>query len=503
MKRNRVLLFAAIILCQLGIAQTFNYKWGPENNMPDLKNPRVQVHPGENGEYFVSYVTVKGFDLTYVNLDKFSSGGELISSENLFPKWNLGGADHRAFFKAGNGFLYFIARYIHDEKKYKLMVMKIGADGDIEGEPQELVAFDEPKARNAGLFFVTPSPDYQKFVVAYEFDTEKEQPQKLGLEVFNANLESQQKTVYTFDKPKEKNWFNEYYLNNNGELFIFNRSRPKKQDMTHNFYAFSQQLEMVSMNTIELEEKQKIVDDKRMITIDPASGKLVYTCFYSEDGNVVLGGSNYHGLLYFTTGADAGGNKIQKINRFEKSIKESAKVKYLLTDGGNAYFVVTDEGETKKDVSPAGHTGFPVYSITNYLYKIMVYGFDADGTLKWTYLKEGLNQKSTDDGGEGISVFATVENGNVLLVYNDFEYAHDGKSHPVVAGALATSLIPVTISIDKFGRGVEAPIFNSGTGERKYAQDLVPAFFTRLGDGTYAVYARGSKFKTGIFNVAW
>lgn len=86
--------------------------------------------------------------------------------------------------------------------------------------------------------------------------------------------------------------------------------------------------------------------------------------------------------------------------------------------------------------------------------------------------------KSTEDGGFANGLSASIVGEQIMLVYNDFQYRHDGQDHKVIGPMLASIKIPI---IQFFGAdgstGKKFALIDANVGGKKGTVVLCPQIF--------------------------
>lgn len=317
----------------------------------------------------------------------------------------------------------------------------------------ELVSFSSEKAMNSGNFQVNVSDDGTKIVVLCELPFLKDSLEHGIVYVFDNTFKELWHTDLRFPNSSEKAPHNDLFVNNSGVVFDLKRIPVKKSFDYYSMFTFTNNGKTMKESKIDL---------------GPDGHISTYVSGFCTNGDLYLAGYSYtdkksgvnvdwptHVFTVKVSAAD-GSLPLDKVSEMtrEASIKS---VKLIVQADNTAILLGENQSETSKARPSPAPPGTYDYE---YEYgTITTMKFGADGTKLWTYLVD-KSRKSTNDGGRYQSFSALIMNGNLVIVFEDYYYKHDGKEHAVVGPLLVWQFCSVIVTVNQDGSKVSETIIN-------------------------------------------
>lgn len=478
---KKLILFLSLICSSELFSQEPVFTIGSQRTMSAYDNPEsITFRIGTN-----NYVLFKKFKMSegmLLHLEGFSDPTDsyLCSQEISVPHLPNEVAIYEGFIVLSDKMILFRSVYNKDEKKSILYAHELNEKGMVNDAAGKAIAsISAEKAMNSGDFKIKASSDGKSFVVLSEFPFVKETKEKFSVNVYDNSLRQIWNKELELQYDSRRGPVNDVTLSNSGTVYVIKKVEgPKNADFYTN-YQIADKGAKVKESILEMETPKKIVNYGYLI--DENTNDLTITGYYTEDGKVSLGGTGFKGYFTSRISGSTGGFAARTTNPFEKS-RSNLRVVDVLNIKGNTFLLGEEKYENNVATEQKDSKGFAVYNREFYADAIHVSVFDINGkSIINTIIKK--NNKSVEDGGFANSFAPAVVGEQLMLVYNDYQYKHDGQEHKVVGPLLASVKIPI---IQFFGAdgstGKKFPLIDGNVGGKKGSAFLYPEIFTPVSD---------------------
>lgn len=491
MKKITTLLLLAIGFHVSAQEPTFTI--GSQRSIAAQDNPEALTFKiGKN-----NYVLFSKFRMSegmLLHLEGFTdpTDGYLCSQDIPIPHLPNEIAIYEGFIALNDKMVLFRSVYNKDEKKCVLFAHELNEKGMVINEAgKAITSVAAEKAMNSGNFIIKASADGKSFVVLNEYPFVKETKEKLAVTAFDNALNQMWTKELELQYDSKRGPTNEPFISNAGMVYLIKKVEGPKNADFYTTYQFADKGAKVKENLVEMEAPKKIVNYGGVI--EESSNDLIMAGYYTEDGKVSIGGTGFKG--YFTERiAGATGDLTSKTaNPFDKT-QSNLRVNRLISLKGNVFLLGEEKYENNVATEQKDTKGFPVYNREFYADNIHVSVFDITGknVINSTILK---NNKSVEDGGFFNSFSATVVGEQLMIVYNDLQYKHDGQEHKVVGPGLANLRIPIIQFYGADGStGRKFPLIDSNVGGKKGTIFLCPQLSLPTGDKETFFLTKGSGY---------
>ncbi len=488
---KKIALFLLLFPSLLAFSQMPTFTIGMERPMPNIKNP--ETYPFRYGNS--NYVLFKNYSIAndmQLQLYGFSDPNDKLACMETIsvPQQVNEIALYEGFVALTNKMLIFRSVFKKAEKKASLYAHEVSERGVVATEGTELTSIEAEKTLNQGDFFIKASADGKSFVVLAENPFAKETKEKLAVSVYDNSLKQIWRMESELQYESKRGPMNNVILTNSGVVYLIKKVEGPKNADFYTSYHFSAKGTKVTENLLEMPLPQKIINYE--YSIEETSGDLFLAGYYTEDGKVTLsmGGTSYNGVYNFRISSSTGTLTSKNTSPFEKSQKNLQILglvqlkKNLLLIGEVKYLnrVTTSEKDAK---------GFPVYNQEYISGDLLISTFDEAGkSLATTRLP--FEGKSVEDGGLFSAVGHAVVGEQLMFVFNDYQYKHDGEKHTVVGPMLANVKIPVIQFVDAEGKlGKEFAMLGSNIGGKSSSFALYPGTCMPIRDKEFFFLCRG------------
>lgn len=457
-------------------AQEPTFTIGSQRSAYSNDNPEAITFRIENNNY-VLYSKFKMSEGMLLHLEGFSDPTDsyLCSQDIPIPHLPNEIAIYEGFVALNNKMMLFRSVYNKDEKKCVLFAHELDQKGMvINAEGKAITFISAEKAMNSGNFIIKASSDGKSFVVLSELPFVKETKEKFALSVFDNSLKQLWTKEIELLYDSRRGPTNDPILSNAGIVYVIKKVEGPKNADFYTSYQITDHGGKVKENILDMEAPKKIVNYSSII--DETSNDLTIAGYYTEDGKVSIGGTGFKG--YFTTRISGSTSDFlaRTTNPFDKTYS-NLRVTNVLSIKGNTFLIGEEKYEENIATEQKDSKGFAVYNRTFTADDIHVSVFDASGKSIINSILRKEN-KSVEDGGFSNSLAASIVGEQLMLVYNDYQYRHDGQEHKVVGPGLASIKIPV---IQFFGAdgstGKKFALIDANVGGKKGTVFLCPQIF--------------------------
>ena len=428
--KNLIVLFTIILIGFTAQAQNIRFihsGFKLESTNPDISNFELSdkryifyesenIHAHLRVDLQVNLYDMEGNPKNTFRIDPGAKTAEPNYFEGLFPV-----GDQLILFKSG---------YDTKTKTTNLYAYTIEDDGT-KGEARIIASIKAQGLFNTGSFQLATSPDKQMVILLSNLPHERKLNEKLKLTIFDAALNTIKEKQIELPYPSKKARTNAIFINNTAMVFLLKRVKGKKsipdRDIVHTFSP-----DLNAINT-----KEHSIGTKGVISS--------YKTLFNTNGELMIGGMYYDfkksGVNIedpdgvFLTRCNEKGELIStfNVNQFTRSWQTNQLI--ATTDG--AYYLLSEKAAMEKET--VGDATAPTTNEHFTNKDAMVYKFDNQQKIAWSYLVERDELKSTNDGAKANRVWAgLLPNNQLMLVYRDAYARHDGKEHKVVTYPMTT-----------------------------------------------------------------
>lgn len=477
MKKVSILLFLAI--SSYAFAQQPAFTIGSDRTRPSLDNPEANTFRiGKN-----NYVLFSKFRMSegmVMHLEGFSDpeDGFFCSQDIAVPHLPNEIAIYEGFVALSDKMILFRSVYNKDEKKSVLYAHELNQKGMvIDATGKEITFITAEKAMNSGNFIIKASADGKSFVVLSENPFVKETKEKFTVSVFDNSMKQLWSKEIELQYDVKKGPVNNPIISNSGMVYVIKKVEGPKNADFYTSYQIANKGAKVKENILEMEPPKKIVNYG--YTLDETTGDLTIAGYYTEDGKVSIGGTGFKG--YFTSKISGSTNTFvaRTTNPFDKP-QSNLRVNSILNIKGNTFLLGEEKYENNVATEEKDSRGFAVYKREFIAENIHISVFDASGKSVINNVIRKSN-KSSEDGGFSNSFAATVVGEQVMLVYNDFQYKHDGQDHKIIGPGLINVIVPVIQFVGADGStGKKFALLDTNVGGKNGSADLLPEIFVPI-----------------------
>jgi hypothetical protein len=490
---KKIFTLCFLLIFAGAIAQEPVFTIGSQRSMSALNNPEaITFRIGTN-----NYVLFKKFSMSegmLLHLEGFSdpTDGFLCSQDIEIPHVPNEVAIYEGFVALSDRMILFRSVFNKDEKKSVLYAHELDQKGMVKDAAGKAITFTTAeRAMNSGDFKIKASADGKNFVVLSEYPFTKEMKEKFAVSVFDASLKQLWTKEIELAHDSRRGPQNDPSVSNLGVVYVVKKVEGPKNADFYTVYTVSENGNKTKESVVEMEAPKKIVNYG--YTIDEASSDLIFTGYYTEDGKVTLGGTGFKG--YFTSRiSSASGDIVSKtVNPFDKT-QSNLRVISVINLKGNTFLIGEERSENNLSTEQKDSKGFPVYNREFVADKVHVSVFDASGKNIITHIIDKTN-KSIEDGGFANSFGVAVVGDQLMFVYNDYQYKHDGQVHKVVGPGLASVKIPVIQFIGSDGAtGKKFALIDSNVGGKRGTVFLCPELMVPVSGKEFFFLAKESRY---------
>jgi hypothetical protein len=478
---KKILLLVTAISTSV-LAQNPSFMVGPEREMTSMNNPEANAFTFKDNHYvlFRKYVSPDG--MTF-HLDGFTGATDqpLCAANFQVPQAPNEIAIYEGFTVQSDKMLLFRSVYNKAEKRTALFAHEVSDKGVVNSSGKEVASISSEKLMNAGNFTIEASADGKYFVILEEQPFLKESKEKIGVSVYDNALNKTWHKDYEFPYDCRKGPENSAVVTNSGLVYLLKKIVIPKTPEAYSVFVFSGNGANVKETSLKLEDPKKIVNYST--AVNQSNGDLTIAGYYTEDGkvSVSIGGVNFKGQFYFRLNGTNGDIAASGTNPFEKIMNSLRVLNVRLLDH-STYLFGESQYEANLSTNRADAHGFPAYDREYHADAMYITVFDESGKASSNTILPKDN-KSVEDGGFGNGYATGVSGGKVFIVYNDFQYKHDGLEHKIVGPALANLKVPVIQPLSAAGKPEkEIPMIGYSVGGKEGIAALYPSIYQQVGD---------------------
>ncbi len=342
--------------------------------------------------------------------------------------------------------------------------------------------------RNSGSFSVRVSRDSSKVLAFYSLPDTKGDPDAFGFHVLDENLKSiwennvivpYKDGLFDIETFRVDNNANVYVM---GVLYKDKRKTKRHGDpnYTYEVFAYTNNGSEQKQYTLNLEDR--FITDMQ---IEILNDNLVCAGFYSNKGTYSIRGTyvltvdiktkevktksfKEFGIDFITQ--NMSNREAKKAKRNDAKGEEPELYEYdldrLLIGKDGSAMLIGEQYYVDVSSYTSYINGRSVVNTTNHYYynDIIAVRIDPAGQIQWAE-KIAKQQHTSNDGGFYSSYTLAIVNGKICFLFNDNpeNLNYDGKGRPENYNAKKS--VVVIVSLDKDGKQVKQPVFNTVDAE--------------------------------------
>lgn len=438
---KKIVFYFTLLLANNFFSQTYSFQVGAMRSATSIEDPEIEYLENYGKKYLLNqaYSFKEGVQL---QLQGFKENNDYLCSKKLYvPEEKMLISIYEGILNLDNNMQLIKSTFNKDAKKTFVYAHAINEYADETDEHKEIMSIAAEKAMNSGNFTCATSPNRKYAVILSELPFVKETKEKIMITVFDNTL----KTIFSkeFELPYDarRGPVNKPVIANDGSVYIVKKADISKMPDLLTVFSISNTGEIIKENVVKLDDPKKL--ESYAFSLN-SKNELVVAGYYTEDGKVSFGGTKQKGV--FCLGVNSKGDQLMyQTSEFPKYYTSSKIRQVLVKEDGKIAMIC--ESYSKVNNSTMGPNNQLVYTTDITQGDAYIHTLNAKGELVKSY-EFSKSNKSIADGGLYGSVFGAFHDDKLVVVYNDFQYKHDGKKYVVVPPTIAWIKIPIIQTID-------------------------------------------------------
>jgi hypothetical protein len=462
------IFYFSLLFANSSFSQTYTFQVGERRSSTSIEDPEVEIFENYGKKYILNkaYSMKDGMQL---HLMGFKENNDYLCSKKLYvPEEKMLISIYEGFLNLDNNMQLVKSTFSKEAKKTFVYAHAINEYGDQNDEHKEIMAISAEKAMNSGNFTCATSPDRKYAVILSELPFVKETKEKILITVIDPSLKVIFSKEFELPYDSKRGPVNVPVIANDGSVFIIKKADISKMPDLLTVFSISNDGGSIKENSVKLDDPKKF--ESYGFTLNTKS-ELVVAGYYTEDGKVSFGGTKQKGLFYMHVNSKGEVLNYQT-STFEKSFTNHKIRQVLVKNDGKA--AVISEYYVKTNNSSMGANNQLVYTTDIAQGDVYAHLINQKGEVTKSF-EFSKSSKSVADGGLFGSVFGAIHDDKLSVIYNDFQYRHDGKKYVVVPPTIAWIRIPVIQAIDFNSNEVkENALMDGPVGGKQDLTNLLP-----------------------------
>lgn len=503
--RNIFTFCLSVLISVSGFAQNFN--WGYPFGGDSEDGYDVQ-HAVDGDVYRIKSIYDTDLFNYRITADRFS-GEDLEKAGSVYvgiPAPMMGRSDethHSMYPENGTEYIFF-SRKPNRETAVNEFYWQRGDIKTGEKSDYKLLSTIEGKSNmNNGYFHTAQSANGQFYAVLKDPAFFKKTLQIVEIELYDKDFKKIDQIKYEFEWPAERAPKNELHVGDNGDVYFIktvNLKKMKPYDLVYYWDRGAKTLKEISLQQPDdfqiVQNYTYFIDNHFYIaSLLTGDGSTTFGMKIDMDGR--HSGAYVNALLAIKL--ESGNVMYHVRNNFENPVS-NLSIKSILPNGENQYVVMEKAYVNKKSNSTD-----PMASNITYTYTYLNNGFfislidSKTGDVKWNYNINTSEPDTQNDNGAYLSVLPLINNGNLVLLYNETRDIRTGKIHNPLL-----KRFPIMETINPGGETISRMVLTSaGVGiEEEQMFDLDTGVIVPISDGKYLIRARSrAEYKYGYLQL--
>jgi hypothetical protein len=467
-KMKKIFVLFTVIIASHVYSQSFNFTVGDRRSLSSIEDPETETFENYGKKYILSksYSMKDGMQL---QLQGFKENNDYLCSKKLYiPEEKMLISIYEGFLNLDNNMQLIKSTFSKEALKTFVYAHAINEYGDESDDRKEIMSIPAEKAMNSGNFTCATSANRKYAVVLSELPFVKDTKEKIMITVFDNTLKTVFSKEFGLPYDAKRGPVNTPVIADDGSVYIIKKAVISKMPDILTVFSVSNNGENFKENIVKLDDPKKY--ESYGFTLN-TKNELLVAGYYTEDGKVSFGGTKQKGTFYMNVNSK-GELLTYQTAAFEKAYTYSKIRQVLAKEDGKV--AIISENYIKSNNSSMGANNQLVYTTEINQGDAYVHLLNQKGDLIKSY-DFSKSHKSNSDGGLFGGVFATIHADQLIVLYNDFQYKHDGKKYIVVPPTIAWIKIPVIQTIDFNTTEVkETPMMDGAVGGKADVTNLLP-----------------------------
>jgi len=445
MKRIPLLFCIAVLLSLPSLAQTV--RLSQKYTTEAVTNPTFKSYLVNDNFYVIQdKYNMKSPINRDVQMDVFDNKGEFLGSTGLMDvSMNYTEPNNWVgLLPLSDKMVMLKAKFIKegDKKRYDLFAYTF-SNLTQRNDGVKIATTSSESGTNTGNYYVAVSPDGSKLAVLVQHPYIKEKREDCELIVFDQNLKEVWRKNYVFPFDNVKHPDNVIWVNNQGSVFVLKIVDNKSENPYQSIIAFTSNGNTVKANRLAMGTEGKT---SSYGTAFNQQGDFIMAGLYFNDKKFGVNVDKPKGVFRLKVNASDG--TLAPVGFAPQEFPMNTRTTGITLLDNDEVLVVAEEQNIKSTPIPDKSFEYNYEYVNGNIY---VNKLSPKGEVAWQHIAK-REVKSFNDGGKSNGVFAGLLNGNVTLVYRDYYYKYDGKSHTILGPAELNRFINVSRTIGMDGK---------------------------------------------------